>query len=470
MPITVHPDYTATLPELEFYAAADQGGSAYIEGKTPLGNEMLARFSGDFETKPAYDRRKNLAQPPEISNRIVSMTDRFVQTGQWGLASDDKDATPKLDEWQQTAGRNGCDLLKCMHDAGRGAQVFGTWWLGLDSGTADESVDFARLTPTDVSNLGLRPFLTQNDPRSIVDWAYDEAGNLTRLVVKEVEKTKASIVDPIKTTVYYREWYSDGWKRYNDNGGKTDEGTHQFRVVPFFPMHFLDPEQSAARSQLRGIAGPERLLFNIDSWSDAELSRAAYTWFALLTRELSTSQPKEIKVATGGIVRLEGTQIERMGCDPAVITALSTRREQCTRQILDNAYLTHEASSVSAVASGERLRVERLTYDDVLVFTAKERARTINEILVVLAALGVVEPGSRVTPPKSFDARAREMALTELERIAELKLIPPHAKRLKTQAWVEKELPDLGDDDRARLKTEFEDDGLFEVTNLFGGP
>lgn len=480
MPIIAHPDYVIRRKAWAFYGTADSGGTAYVDGTDARGMPMLSRFDGNFETGTAYATRKNLATAPEISNRIVSLTHRFVSKAEWQIGPTGQDSETsthrKFDAWRANADGAGTDFLDVLHQAGRGAQVYGEYWIGVDTRPIPDGVDRSALSEAEVMALGLKPYLTLYDPLAIVDWDIDAQGNYTRLVVKEEGTRKASLTTQSQSTEQFREWTADGWLLYDKDGqpleqdmltGGPAQSEHEFRRVPFFPVYFLDPQSSERRSQLQGIADLERLLFNIDSWHDSELSKAGFTWYAAFGGQFD-NPPKQQPMVIGGVAYIDATGIQRMGSDPAVSKALLDRKHEVWERILTNAYLEHERRAIGSNASGERVRLDRLSFNDLLAYTAKERATGGNAVLDFLGGLDIIEPGMQVSPPKEFNERAGEMLLTDIERLQTMPMVPPHAKRLRVEEWVRTEFPNASDDDRKRLESELESDDLFTERDVFG--
>lgn len=467
MPIEVHPDYPALKQDWDFYAVSDTGGDGYADATDGRGQPMLVRFDDNFETRETYLTRKQLALPPEVGNRIVSMTDWFVRGGQWSVSRDGAAGgapagTPRFDAWADNADRQGRPFLEVLHKAGRGAQVFGEWYVGLDAPPVPPDLHGATLSEADTRALGLAPYLTQNDPRDVVDWSRDDAtDDLTRVVVKEQTTTKTRLTQKAATLVRFREWFPDGWVLYDDRGRKVAEGPHDWRRVPFWRMTFVDPERGRARSQLQGIAAPQRLLFNVENWLDNELRQSGVTWYAVLSRDHFPQPPRDFPVQANTCVGFRGDAVQRMSGDPAVAQALAARAARLDERILINAHLVHESRALGADASGERVRMDRIGYDQVLLFTARERAEIGNAILAHLARLGHIEPGLRVVPPESFDPRARELLLAEVERVTPLGAVPPHAKRLLLRQWLARRFPHAAPADAERLERELGNEERF---------
>src|SRR3990167_11027646 len=127
---------------------------------------------------------------------------------------------------------------------------------------------------------GVRPYLFQASPLSVINWAFDARGRLTFAVLLTCEETRIPLTkhgqkQPPKRHIA-RILYPDREERYEigPRGGQTFLGSipHTFGSVPLVPVSVRPDE----RSDLEDIARIQIAIFNDDQLIEEQIYRQVF--------------------------------------------------------------------------------------------------------------------------------------------------------------------------------------------------
>jgi hypothetical protein len=251
-----------------------------MEVETNQVSEKLARRMVEAD----YDRF-----PEHICNAgwdlIVSASDMIDRH-----ATDGSQAAPLLSEFWQDVDGHGTSITDFLEYPQRQARMYGTGWIFIDRSQAELRTKADDLAPEN------RPYLYAVPTRNVVDWEFDDDGDLVGLVILEPAKMLPSSSDLSGTvtasTSPIRVWTPDAWAVYTTKPGvsggnvaayeMTESGVNTLGEIPVVMIHNNDPAPGHAlgKSEMLDIARLAQTVYNIDSES-REIERKCALFLAI---------------------------------------------------------------------------------------------------------------------------------------------------------------------------------------------
>jgi len=430
-PLPVDTDAAAGEKAMNFWEAAFDGGPAYKNALDCDGEPVLIRHE-PLETDEGFNRRKRRAVYRNYCKTIVKRFNSFV----FRVPVERDGGNEAWSEWCNDADDRGTPFTHFMRAAMKKAQVFGRYYLVVDS---TKSIDSGDMTQIQAEEAGVRMFLRCIDPRRVQARRY-VSGQLSEILVR-VSATEAIMWDSTLMTLISL-----------DDEGCVASVVPIAHTWPRMPVIELAPFEGD--SQIKDIAELNKDLFNLESLLKEELFGTTFTqYWAIGVREDQLKQaifgPNRVICIPSGDARIEVT-----GGKPEQAQSIRTSMADDVTEIYRIAGLKAEDPlDVNAPKSGVALKVEFDTVDVILAAIGDCAEQAENAVIECFAFVS----NSDVKPTKYPDSYGTPDVEAELTRSLDAMASPyvvPTAKRLESQRLNGVLHPNASPNDREQMDAE----------------
>lgn len=462
-----HPLYEAMLEHWQFLESTYKGGREWFK-------KNIFRYykEGDAEYKERIDRAYRFNHTREVVNLVHKYI--FKET-----VTRAEDASEEVKRFWECATRDKLDIDDFMRTVDISSSVFGRIWVVVDSTKSSDIVTLA-----DEKNSDSRVYAYIVTPMQMLDFAYDENGDLSWCLIAETGRDDADPFESTgKTFLRYRLWTKQGWYLFREfpqkhKGAKVkvgleSAGTHDLNVVPVFPVDCFHSSENkyAATGLIDDVAYLDRSVANYLSNLDAIIQDQTYSQLAIPVQGLLPGDDDLQKVLDMGTKRVftfngeGGAKPFFMSPDPKqaqiIIDTISKIINEIYHSIgvagertkQDNAVGIDNSSGVAKAFDFQRV-------NSLLV----NKASTLEQAEHRLAAIverwhgksGDSQMVDYVSYPESFDIRglADEFAVAEQMKNLEA---PDAARREQMAMVLKKVFPRLPKDKEAEIFAELAD-------------
>lgn len=312
-------------------------------------------------------------------------------------------------------------------------------WIGYDAANitlpdGKTTMSKAEIAAIDPKHKG-EPYIVRIDPRCIAD--FDEAaGDITRVVIEEVQRTKGSIARPETKQVMYREWDAEGWRLYrlviNDKGEEflvlVDQGSHTFGRCPFFRAIFPFPSKD--------IADLNRQHFNLGSVLDEELYQNTFSQRYVTGETAENITGCDKGAGNTMVLPNSNSKVGIIAGDPAQAQSLMARRQEIKDSIFELVSMAPMGKNVAESAEKKKRDLEALY---TLLTKIAEVVETVeNKLLIAMGIYAEEDDAQRTHYNRQFDVFTIDDLIAQNSDLAEASFIPPRLKRRLSLALSQK--------------------------------
>lgn len=452
-PIRPRDGYEADCLRWRFFEAAYRGGAAFKDAVDAVGQPVLVRHEREYSAAK-YARRKRLASYLNLCAPTVNQYLAYVFRKEA-----DRSLDPALHRWGRNVDRRGTPLHSFMREAMTWAVIKGTVWVGINSPVTEP----AQMTALQRREAGLEPYLTLNQPESVIDLEEDD-GRPARLVVRYRLRRKAGLFEESEVEEFLDEWFPDHYVRWR---GRVRDGRcvwsgeprpHSFGCVPFVRI-----APWSGKSFLSDLAEINQEIFNLCSLLNEELYSRVFTLYVALNVAPPDEDARDVTVGSDNILYLNGEQ----GTAEFKAVGSSGDSEKILRAILWRIACFYQAAGLRtdsyvgegrAAASGLSKAYDFQHAEVVMAAIADAAEQAENALLRIWAGQEGLEPERIAVThyPDDFNVSSFQRELRDLSAIVSLGIpLPPEAERgilraallrkFAGQSWL-KDVPGLSPD------------------------
>ncbi len=428
-----HPDHADRVAEAAFWRATFKGGARYKRARDEAGDAILPRY--EYETKKMYDARLAGTLVFNVAEDLVGrrIGEVFGQPIARPAADGDlKDAL--FADFLKNVNRERCGIDEWMSERFEEALIAGRVFVGVDAPPTTE--EQAALTRADVMKQpNMLPYFVHACVENVVDWS-EEAGTLTRIVIRYVTRSKAKFTDKASESTHYVEWKPTTFTKYTEKkDGESvelvagEEMPHDFGCVPWRKLdlppyvgRFADAIKTATRTHSHMFAEEVASVFTLPIFTGVSPEELAKVFEAM---------------GPGGAIAIknENAEATTLSHDPAV---MATLRENLAMAMAEALRRGEPAASAQTVQpkSGVAHAYEFLSIEALDQRFAAELEACENWLLELWAKASGVDPAKVATTqyPREFDVLSDEALFTRFQWLLERTGLPVEVQRMSLKA------------------------------------
>jgi len=456
-----HPEYDALIGHWNFLQATYEGGRAWFSEHI---FKYLKEGDGEFGDRITRAYRFN------HTREVVDLLNKYIF--KMDIVSSE-DAPESIRRFWANSTKNGMPIDQFRRELSRKSSIGGRIWVVVDSTNAGDVV-----TKADEKRVGARAFAYAVMPQHVLDFSYDEHGDLNWILIHEVGRDDD---DPItssgKTVNRYRLWTRTEWKLFKEEkqGRKTviveDGGdSHDLGEVPVVRVdNLISDEPWSSPALIADIAYLDRAVANYLSNLDAIIQDQTFSQLAMPAQNVMPGESAYTALVEAGTKRIfiydgEGNgKPFYLSPDPAQARLILEVVNKIISEIYhsvgmagertkeDNSMGIDNSSGVAKAYDFERVNSLLVSKADALELAENRICR-----LVALWAGDKVEEGdSWVTYPETFDVRG---LYDEFDIATRLSLVeaPDSMRREQMKTIIEKLFPRLRDELKDKMLGELD--------------
>lgn len=268
-----HPEYECHLLHWRFLEATYDGGREWFKANI---FRYVKEGEGEFAERLLRCYRFN------HSREVVDLLNKYLFKQVIVRSVDAPDAVQKF--WLQ-ATKNGLGIKEFARQVSKKASVFGR--VGI---VVDNTARVAVASVADEQALGVRTYAYVVRPEQLLDYSYDENGDLNWILIQECTRDD---VDPLTSSgverARWRLWTKMDWRLFEERGRgnrktvvQIDAGEHRLGMVPVI-LHdnVITDEDYVSPSLIGDIAYLDRATANYLSNLDAIIQDQTFSQLAM---------------------------------------------------------------------------------------------------------------------------------------------------------------------------------------------
>lgn len=471
-----HPDYNHHMKHWSFVEDCYEGGRGWF-------NHNIFRYikEGDKE----YADRLSRAYRFNHTKEVVDLVNKYLFKPT--VARNEKDAPEAVKVFWKKATRNGLSIKDLARQVGRLTSIKGRIGIVIDTNHRG-----GILSRAEQQASGVRIYAYTVGPEQLLDYGYDDEGNLDWVLIQEAYRDDA---DPFTSTGEvsdrYRLWTKTDWKLYEiKEENKVEKvvqiaaGEHGLGIVPVvLADHIISDEPYCSPSMIDDIAYLDRAVANYLSNLDAIIQDQTFSQLAMPAQGVLPGEDAYTKLLDMGTKRVflyDGESnsapfylspdVKQAELILAVINKIINEIYHTVglageRTKDDNAQGIDNSSGVAKLVDFERVNALLTSKADSLELVE-------NRITQIVAAwAGETVKEDLVSYPDSFDTRG---LYDEFDISTRLMLVdaPKGVRQEQMKMVLDKLFPQLAADLRKKMEAELKDwpvDPLEAAGNLPGG-
>ena len=458
-----HPEYEEHIEHWDFLEDCYEGGRGWFED-----NIFKYMKEGDVE----YKERIKRAYRFNHTREVVDLVNKYIF--KMPITRNEDDAPAYIEAFWKSSTRNGRPIELYAREFSLRSSVFGRVWVVIDS-TAKLTNGAPVLSKADEKNNDFRVYSYIVDPRSVLDYSYDENGELNWILIHESARDDE---DPMNSSgkefSRYRLWTKTEWFLFKEIKVRNkisieldSSGTHSLGVVPVVEVDNSFTDDSVVPALIADIAYLDRAVANYLSNLDAIIQDQTFSQLAMPAQNLTPGEDtytKMVEIGTKRIFLYDGEG----GAAPFFLSPDVKQAElilSAIHKIINEIYHTvglagertkqdnsmgiDNSSGVAKAYDFERVNALLANKADALEVAE-------NKILKIVAMWhGETISNDLVKYPDTFDVRNLS---DEFDIAMKLSLIeaPIELRREQMKAVVEKLFPKIPADLKARIDAELE--------------
>lgn len=456
-----HPLYHDYLAHWRFLQATYEGGRTWFK-------DHIFRYikEGDGEYRDRVERAYRFNHTREV----VDLLNKYLFKQHIVRATDVPASVQAF--WRKST-RNGLGIRDFSRQVARQTSILGRIGVVVDN-TARHAVN----SVAEEKQLGVRTYAYVVGPEQLLDYAYDEAGDLQWILIQECARDDQ---DPLESSgaarQRFRLWTKQDWRLFEEQGKgsrktvvEVDRGEHLLGVVPvILTDNIITDEEYVAPSLIAEIAYLDRATANYLSNLDAIIQDQTFSQLAMPAQNVLPGDDNYKTMLEMGTKRIflydgeGGTAPTYLSPDPkqaqmilAVINKIIAEiyhtvglAGERTKQ--DNAMGIDNSSGVAKAYDFERVNALLQAKADSLEVFENKLARLVARWHGEHDQL----QDDPVSYPDDFDTRG---LYDEFDIAARLMLIlaPDAVRRQQMQSVIDKLFPQLAKDLKAAIQAELQ--------------
>lgn len=273
-----HPEYECNLVHWQFLDATYEGGREWF-GE---GNVFRYIKEGDNE----YRDRLTRCYRFNHSREVVDLLNKYLF--KQNIVRNEIDAPESVKAFWDKSTRGGLKIRDFSRQAGKKSSIYGRIGIVVDNNGAVANV----ISRADEKSAGVRTYAYIVGPTQLLDYAYDENGELEWITIAEVARDDADPLESSGTSkTRVRLWTKNEWRLFEEqrigNSNKTKivevaNGQHDLGEVPVI-LHdnIITDEEYVAPALIDDIAYLDRAVANYLSNLDAIIQDQTYSQLAM---------------------------------------------------------------------------------------------------------------------------------------------------------------------------------------------
>jgi hypothetical protein len=272
-----HPEYKENLKHWQFLDATYEGGREWFKD----GNIFRYVKEGDGE----YSDRLERCYRFNHSREVVDLLNKYLF--KQNITRNEADAPESVKAFWEKSTRAGLKIRDFSRQAGKKASIYGRIGIVVDNNAKVDEV----VSKEDEKKAGVRTYAYIVGPTQLLDYSWDEDGNLAWITIAEVARDDA---DPMNSSgaevAQVRLWTKNEWRLFEERPagrGKTKivevgNGVHGLGQVPVI-LHdnIITDEEYCAPALIDDIAYLDRAVANYLSNLDAIIQDQTYSQLAM---------------------------------------------------------------------------------------------------------------------------------------------------------------------------------------------
>lgn len=468
-----HPEYVDRVPHWGFLEETYEGGREWFK-------KNIFRYikEGDTEFNDRLERAFRFNHTREVVDLLNKYLFKQV------ISRNETDAPESVKAFWKCATRNGLSIKDFARQFSKKTSISGRIGIIVDTTSVTSASDTsAPLSRADEKNLGVRTYAYAVPPSDMLDYAFDENGDLEWVLIRETFRDDS---DPFNSTGdvrdRYRLWTKSEWFLYQEEQCKgnrvkkivlVDAAVHGLGVVPLvLADNIVSDEEYASPSLIDDIAYLDRAVANYLSNLDAIIQDQTFSQLAMPAQNVlpgEDSYQKLVELGTNRIFLYDGeggAQPFFLSPDPKQAELILSAVNKIISEIYhtvglagertkqDNAMGIDNSSGVAKAFDFERVNA--------LLSAKADSLQVVENKIAYLVALWNGEEaeikGDLVSYPDNFDARG---LYDEFDIAAQLALIeaPQVVRQEQMKSVLDKLFPQLAADLRKKMEAGLKDWG-----------
>ena len=472
-----HPEYHENVEHWDFLEDTYEGGREWF-------NENTFRYikEGDAE----YADRLARAYRFNHSREVVDLLNKYLF--KQNIQRNVDDAPESVKRFWAKSTRNGLGIKDFARQVSKKSSIYGRVGIVIDN----TSKGIPIISKADERNAGVRTYAYIVTPEQLLDYAFDDEGELLWVLIEEVTRDDA---DPLTSSgeeqERYRLWTKFGWQLYQEfkEGRKKiikliDSGEHNLGVVPvILADNIITDDDYCAPSLIGDIAYLDRAVANYLSNLDAIIQDQTFSQLAMPAQNILPGEDNYTKLTEMGTKRIflydgeSNTQPFYLSPDVKQVEIILAVVNKIISEIYHTVGLAGERTKQDNAVGIDNSSGVAKAYDfervNALLAAKADSLEVVENKLVHLVALWNAEEKSVKTPlvsyPDDFDTRG---LYDEFDIAARLMLIdaPETVRQEQMKSVLDKLFPQIGSEKRAEMEKELKDWPADPADSVTGNP
>ncbi len=462
-----HPLYNELLNHWEFCEETYEGGREWF--KTNIFRYIK---EGDHE----YTDRVARAYRFNHTREVVDLINKYLF--KQNIVRNTDDAPDCVQQFWEKSTKGGMTIKDFSKLISKKSSIFGRIGIVVDSTSSKKTEKI--ISKADEKKNGYAVYTYIVEPKQILDYAYDEKGNMLWILIREFVRDDA---DPYTSSGQiqnrYRLWTTTSWKLYKEVKNKRsvsivleDEGNHELGVVPvILADHVANDEEYKSQSMIDDIAYLDRAVANYLSNLDAIIQDQTYSQLAMPAQNVLPGEDNYSKLVEMGTKRFflydgeSGTKPEYISPDVKQAELILQVVNKIISEIYHTVGLAGERTKQDNAVGIDNSSGVAKAYDfervNALLAAKADSLENIENQIVNLVALWYgqedeVAGQSFVSYPKNFDTRG---LYDEFDIAMKLMLVdaPGEVRQQQMRMLADKLFPQLAKDLKDAIEKDIKD-------------
>lgn len=293
----VHPEYIEHAPQWCFFEETYKGGREWFE-------KNIFRYIKEGETE--HKERVERAYRFNHTRETVDLINKYIFKG--AVVRNEEKADQRVKDFWLSSTLNRNPIGDFMRLVSRGASMYGRVWVCVDTNKINSN-----LTIADAKASDTRVYAYIIKPQNVLDFAFDQNGDLTWIKVKEVVRQDDTPWDSGSLVVQYRIWTPDFWAVFSETRDDKGEvtyslsgsGEHNLGRVPLFAVdHSPSDSLYSATGMVDEIAYLDRAVANYLSNLDTIIQDQTFSQLVMPAQGLMPGDDAQSKLMELGLKRI----------------------------------------------------------------------------------------------------------------------------------------------------------------------
>lgn len=294
-----HPEYAENIDHWDFLEDTYEGGREWFK-------ENIFRYIKEGDTE--FADRLARAYRFNHSREVVDLLNKYLF--KQVIARNEKDAPESVQKFWKKATRNGLGIKDLSRQISKKTSISGRIGVVIDN-TAGKTGPV--VSKADEKKNGVRTYAYIVGPEQLLDYAFDEDGNLQWVLIAECTRDDA---DPMSSTgeeiERFRLWTKNDWRLFEEvkEGRKKvvkeiDSGVHGLGIVPVvLADNIITDEEYCAPALIDDIAYLDRAVANYLSNLDAIIQDQTFSQLAMPAQNVLPGEDNYTKLTEMGTKRI----------------------------------------------------------------------------------------------------------------------------------------------------------------------